>query len=592
MKLLKLYVTFGLIISFLPVYAQVFSQITDANNPINTVTIRGFYRGCAFVDMDNDGDLDLSMTNWAFRNEGQDSFSIIPTFGSGPLGGVPDILGGVSWADHDNDGDVDCLYSGSKNNGITWSGGTFIYDNDGTGDFSIKLIESDSSNTLRAWSASWGDFNNDGYVDATGSVAAGFGGMNTPAYLYRGSAEGSFTEMDTFPFAQVTAPYTVAYWTDYDQDGDSDLLWATGPGGAPGFDVHYRNLLKETGIASLERITDEPFATDLQDGQCYNMIDHDLDGDLDMYLTNYGGAQNRFYENVDGSLTSISNDLVFGGPLLGNCWGDFDNDGDQDLLLTSDAIGSAGYYQNENGVFTKLGNPFQEEFIGGNISGLTIGDYNNDGALDFFANGGVGGQNGPRGLYRNTLDNGNHWVIFDLEGVLPSNRSALGAQVRVKANIAGEDRWLYREVSAQNTFMGHNSLRVHFGVAGNTVIDSVQINWPSGNIDAYINLPADTIYQITEGDIINGLFDFEQDYYQPLKIIPNPAKNYCLIEKPEGADQAQGLLVVSNSVGQQVFTSKETNKVIELDLTDWPAGIYYTVWNTIRGNYLAKIIVQ
>jgi hypothetical protein len=500
LKITPTVITGLLFLSIPGVYAQSFTPLSNPNSPINTIDLRGFYRGCAWVDIDNDGDLDLSLKGWALRNEGQDSFSIVQSFGNGPAGGPPEILGGISWADYDNDDDLDGLYSSTTNSKGKLASYTFIYQNDGSGHFTKKKIDA-KGDSLGTWSASWSDYNNDGFADITCAVANGFVGLKTPGFFYQGSADGTFTKIDTFEFTQTLAPYTVAYWTDYDRDGDSDLFLASGPGGKPGPDFHYQNLLKETGKAGLQRIKNTAFAKDLHDGQCYNFIDTDLDEDLDLYVTNYGGAPNRFYEDQNGELVSVTNDLVFDGRMLGNCWGDFDNDGDQDLLLTADNIQQCGYFENQEGTLVKVSNPFLARFdtTGQNVSGLTIGDYDNDGDLDFFTNGGERGQNGPRGLFKNELNNTNHWVNIHCKGTR-SNRAALGTVVYLTATINGQSTTQQREITAQNTFMGHNSLRVHFGLGDAEVIDELVIHWPSGQVDTYSKVAIDRFYTAVEGE--------------------------------------------------------------------------------------------
>ena len=564
--------------------AQNFVLIDDPGNPINTVNLRGSYRGCAWADIDNDGDLDLTMLGAAFLNNGDDQFEQIPGFGTeGGTNDLPDVLGGVSWADYGNDGDLDCLYSTGSLFGGVASARTFIYENDGQANFTERLIDPDSTRSLKTWSASWGEFNNDGNVDVTGAVAFGFfqSILNTPGYFYIGNEDGSFTENTTAEFTQQTAPYTVAYWTDYDEDGDMDLFIASGPGGSPGPDFHYKNMLKESGTAQLVRITDEPFATDSQDGQNYNFIDYDLDGDLDLYLTNYGGAPNRFYRNDNGTYTAIQNTLTFGGTSLGNCWGDFDNDGDQDVLITADNLNQAGFYRNDDGTFTQMDNPFTEAFNTGNVSGLTIGDYDNDGDLDFFVNGGVSGANGNRGLFRNDLENGNSWVIFDTEAN-PDNsnsRTTLGTRFRLLATMDGEEVWLQREVTAQNTFMGHNSLRAHFGLGNVERIDSLIIEWPSGSIEHYGELPTNDIYEVIEGQaiVVNGLEVIGRKALN-LKIYPNPANQSGVqVQNPFQEVRGDVWLNVINSNGQelkslQVDTRQEWIQVDTTGLTD---GMYY-----------------
>jgi hypothetical protein len=238
----------------------------------------------------------------------------------------------------------------------------------------------------------------------------------------------------------------------------------------------------------------------MQDGQAYNLIDYDLDGDLDLMVTNYSGASNHFYEYQAGQYMPVQNALTVEGPMLGNCWGDLDNDGDQDVILTSDDVSKARLYYNEEGKFIDAGAMFNQLSSADtfNISGLTLGDYDNDGDLDIFVNGGVRGGNGPRGLYRNDLDNDHHWVIFKCEGVT-SNRSALGARLRLKTLVGGQPCWQQREITAQNTFMGHNSLRAHFGLGNADIIEELIVEWPSGKSDRFRNIRVNALYHLTEG---------------------------------------------------------------------------------------------
>ncbi len=116
-----------------------------------------------------------------------------------------------------------------------------------------------------------------------------------------------FTKITTGQIATDVRDASGASWIDYDNDGDLDLFIASGPAnGTRARDYLYRNQLKQTGAATFERINDAPLGTDLADGQVWNWIDYDNDGDLDAYLTNYignvaAGLRNFLYRN-DGDL--------------------------------------------------------------------------------------------------------------------------------------------------------------------------------------------------------------------------------------------------------------------------------------------------
>jgi PKD repeat protein len=472
----------GLLISFWAYTseAQTFTKVTDEQNPIVTTTIGSNYSGVAWVDYDNDGDVDLFTTqSFLFKNNLNGNFEFIETrIGLDQAG-----LGtGTSWADYDNDGDLDCFIAGVP---------SVLYRNEGQDNFRPDTSGAFNPNIdNRGWTGAWGDYNDDGYVDLVITHPAGFVGPSpTPSHFLVNQGNGRFTKDFNFQFTKVLAPYTVASWYDYDLDGDSDLFIASGPAGTSARDYLYENTLIESGEALLERINTNPFGTDSQDGQVWNWIDYDNDRDLDAYVTNYSGASNNFYRNDGGTYVSVENSLTFAGSNLANAWGDIDNDGDLDVVITSE---SQNYlFRNDGeGIFTGLSN---DVTTSGSTRGASFGDYDQDGLLDLF----ISGRESGSGLFHNDTDNGNNWIILNFTGTV-SNKAAIGTIVRAKAPISEIPVWQIREISAQNSFNSHNSLRVHFGMGDATTIDSLIINWPSGEEQTVTNLQTNGFYQFIE----------------------------------------------------------------------------------------------
>jgi PKD repeat protein len=456
--------------------AQTFVEVTDQNNPIVAIGMDGNYSGAAWVDIDGDGDDDLYSTkNYLFKNLGSGNFERLNDFQSLS---VPQLGNGTSWADYDNDGDVDLFLSGNP---------SLVYLNDGVGNFeAMDQTPLGSGDDNRGWTGAWADYNNDSFVDLVITHPNSFLGLGIPSRFFKNNGDGRFTKIDSFEFTTLLKPYTVATWSDYDLDGDVDLFIGSGPVNFAAVDYLYNNILTETGSANFERNNTAPFATDLQDGQVWNWIDYDNDGDLDAFLTNYSSAVNRFYRNNNGTYESLSNALTLSGSYLSNSWGDIDNDGDLDVILTNES--STRVFLNDgNNTFT-AGSIFT-----GPARGNPLGDYDNDGDLDMF----VTGTGTGKALYENVSSNGNNWVMFSLEGMV-SNKSAIGAKVKTKATINGNPVWQMREVSAQNNFNGHNSLRVHFGLGNAATIDSVLIEWPSGQSKILTNVAINTVYNIVE----------------------------------------------------------------------------------------------
>ncbi|MDX1700083.1 MAG: FG-GAP-like repeat-containing protein, partial [Melioribacteraceae bacterium] len=489
------------ILFIIPIFfveGQIFERVTDDSNPIVSTSMTANYSGAAWIDYNNDGLIDLfSSRSFLFKNLGAGEFEYIETaLGENSFG----QSNGVTWSDYDNDGNIDLFMAGNPSN---------LYKNLGNDSFTrIQTNQLNDDEDLRGWAAAWGDYDSDGFTDLVITHPRGFLGANpTSNHLYKNNG-GILIRDNTTPVTDDIAPFTIPSFIDYDLDGDPDLFIGSGPAGTSARDFMYKNMSSETGDFSYIRIEDEEFATDAQDGQVWNFVDYDNDGDLDGFVTNYGGAKNKFYRNDDGVFTNIENELTISGSKLANSWGDFDNDGDLDVVVTGDSDNDL-YLNNGDGSFSSLQHP---------IADLTsvsaaLGDYDDDGDLDLFLSG------GETALFENIIDNSNNWVLISLEGTV-SNRSAIGAKIKAKANIDGKDVWQIREVSSQNSFNGHNSLRVHFGLKDATIIDSLIILWPNSPNQVFENVEINTIHKylepITENFIrVNFKSDIQRGFDLP-----------------------------------------------------------------------------
>lgn len=488
-----------------PATAQVFNRITDGDIGSNA----GNTFGSSWVDFDGDGDLDLYVSNAStlagnlvYENNGDGSFTRIT---DGILADDPGIaVVGHCWADYDNDGDMDVFNAGVPN--------SFLYRNDGRGNFTkITSGAIGDGSDRRGWSCAWGDYNEDGHVDLFVAHPAGFLGTPAPNAFFKNNGNGTFTRITNTPIDDDIAPFTVGNWIDYDDDGDIDLFIGSGPAvGTVDADFLFKNKLSETGSATFERITDLPLNAD-RDGQTWNFIDYDNDGDRDGYVTNYwggfaNGMPNDAYHNDGGVFTEITT-----GPLvtdeafsLANVWADFDHDGDLDVFITNEFGNDNVYYRNSGApsyAFTRT-----SDFDGTNLSnyGATAGDFDLDGDLDLFFPSGVGGGNH---FYRNDMPANRSWVNIKLVGT-SSNTSGVGAKVRARATIHGNAVWQQREVSTSNTFNGHNSLNVHFGAGTAGQISKLEITWPSGQIESTNNLTTNKFYAAIEGEGVITLAEF------------------------------------------------------------------------------------
>jgi len=189
--------------------------------------------------------------------------------------------------------------------------------------------------------------------------------------------------------------------------------------------------------------------------------------------------------------------------------GDFDNDMDQDVYLAcrngAENLANILYENRGDGTFTRVNGSFGAEGQrGANVldnagvaESVTTADIDLDGFLDLLVTNGLNMRpldyGGEDQLFRN-MGNANHWVQFDLVGT-QSNRDAMGARLVVSAGGVSQ----YREQNGGYHRWSQNHKRIHFGLAGYDRVDTITVTWPSGLVETYSDIPADSLYVMTEG---------------------------------------------------------------------------------------------
>jgi hypothetical protein len=537
---------------------NLFTKITDPTNPAVTFTNTGAsYKGAVWIDFDGDNWPDLfASQKFLFRNTRNGNFVQLAEVNGATVG---QGAAGSSWGDLDNDGHPD---------GITASLVSGLHRNNGNDTFTLLNGSLPGFSGYSAWDCALADADNNGRLDLTFVHASGFHASGPfPCRFYLQKTDGTFEKVNGYEFTDdSTQAYTIPIWSDYDLDGDVDLFIGSGPAASPPgakADFNYKNLLKETGSFALERLESFPFKIP-QDGQVYNFIDYDNDGDLDICLTNYSQAPTRFYQNDNGVYVSKSTPFTTTVGHLSNCWGDVDNDGFIDVLIAVDGDPKAYYYRNKgDGTFAAA----QTAGTASNkICGIAFADYDNDGDLDFYTNGATTG----RALFRNDgLAQNRNWAQFTLEGV-QSNHSAIGALLRLKT-AAG---WQVREVSAHNSFQGQSDLRQHFGLNDASQIDSLEVRWPSGTTQVFANLAVNNFYKLVENENIGVIVGTVEPTAQVnFTIQPNPLSREFEIM----ADEKISAVQVFDSTGkiisvQQTVFEKSVRVMLPGNL---PAGNYF-----------------
>jgi len=456
------------------------------------VNDRGTSKGAAWADFDNDGWIDLFVVNryndknFLYRNTGDGSFSKIT---EGVIVNDVGDFDTCAWGDYDNDGHIDVVATSGLNGGRN-----ILYRNLGNSTFE-KIISGPIGTQSRLHSGSaWGDYDRDGFLDLFISI---FEGQNR---LFHNNGDGTFTAITTERIVNDNGTFNGASWADFDNDGDLDLFVANWP-------VALSFLYRNNGDGTFANITATATGSERGSSAGPAWGDYDNDGFLDLFVANgaevAATAETSFlyHNNGDGTFTSITEGPVVSvlGASFSAAWGDYDNDGLLDLFVSNGGNFDNFLYRNEgNGRFTRIttGSLVHD---GGYSVGCVWGDYDNDGFIDLFVANGANSQAQNDFLYRNN-GNPNAWINIKCVGRI-SNRSAIGAKVRVKASIRGQTVWQLREISGGNGYGSQNDLRASFGLGDATAIDTVRIEWPSGIVQEIHNVAAKQFLTVTEPNV-------------------------------------------------------------------------------------------
>jgi len=491
--------------------------------------------GCAFLDYDNDGWMDIylvnsgkcdffdpspSLRNALYRNNRDGTFTDV-TEKAGVVGGGYGM--GVAAGDYDKDGFPDLF--------VSQYGRSILYHNNGDGTFTDVTEKAGVASPGWASSAVWFDYDNDGLLDLfvgrfgdfskAKSISCGEVGRRRyclprmfqpmPSWLFHNNGDGTFT--DVSKESGIAGSLGKAWGvvaTDINNDGRMDLFVAN--------DTVANFLFANRGNGRFEEIglqADVAYNAEGQarSGMGCDSADFNEDGWMDLFVANINEEIFSLYQNNrDETFEDKAMELGIGMATRSmSGWGlkflDYDNDGNLDLFLANghpDDLIEGVYsgvkyheplllFQNNGTAFKNVsdqsGPVFAKSF---SSRGLAIGDFNNDGAIDVL----ISVNDGAPVLLRNNSVGKNHWLGVRLIGK-KSNPDAIGARITYRAG----DLKRSRVKVGGGSFLSSHDPRIVLGTGKQSKIAWLEVRWPqpSGAVERFTDLPIDRYITIVEG---------------------------------------------------------------------------------------------
>jgi enediyne biosynthesis protein E4 len=430
---------------------------------------------------------------------------------------------GVATGDYDNDGNMDLL--------VTNLGGNTLYHNNGNGTFTDVTAKAGVAGSGWCTGACFVDYDRDGRLDlvVTRYLEWDFAsniycGLHRPGYrdychpdqfkpishlVYHNNGDGTFTDLSKQSGigAALGKGLGIAI-NDFDQDGWPDIFVANDSFPEQIFRNNRNRTFTEAGLSS-------GLAYD-QNGKVFagmgaDFADYNNDGWPDVFVNALANQKYALFRNAKGTFEDVTDRSGIGGiTMLHSGWGakllDYDNDGWLDLFVAQGHVmdnielTDPGLHYREpvllmkntrNGLFKDVspqsGSIFQVPL---SARGAAFGDLNNDGSIDIAIN----CNNGHAVILRNQNNSGNYWLLVNLMGV-KSNRDGIGTRLRL---LSGDGLEQHAFASTAGSYLSANDKRVHFGLGRSPKVKLLEITWPSGTVQRLESIAANQILPVRE----------------------------------------------------------------------------------------------
>ncbi len=492
--------------------------------------------GGLFFDFDNDGWMDIYLVNSGpsdfyapkkpvknalYRNNGDGTFTDVTEKAGVACGQMGHFGMGAAAGDYDRDGWQD-LY-------VTNYGRNVLFHNNGNGTFTDVTDKAGVAAPNWSTCATWFDYDGDGGLDLFVSSFVQYSGTGTifcgdnrlgrryycvprvfkprSSFLFHNDGGGKFSDASTASGISGSPGKSFgAVATDINNDGLIDLFVANDTLANFLFVNKGKGKFEEAGLLSGVAYSDSGAP---RSGMGVDATDYDGDGWQDLFVANIDQELFSLYQNQK-DLTFIDKPGEIGqATRLLSGWGlkffDYDNDGDPDLILANghpdDMVEFQSLrvkykepllmFENVNGKFKNVsqtsGPVFAKDFP---ARGLSVGDYDNDGDLDVLI---INNGEAPI-LLRNDGGNRNNWLGLQLVAT-KSNSAAVGAMITWEAKGVKFSRLK----TGGGSYLSSHDPREILGAGQATKIDSVQIKWPSGQVDRLTDLPINKYIKVVEG---------------------------------------------------------------------------------------------